>query len=167
MYGSIFGYQTLSPILLVWAFSGLAPVNAPVSELLLMAANPLTVANTKPASVSWKECLRQQPAWFGSQETIRIADNVLLYQRDTGGWPKNIDMAVELDDEAKTNVSRQKTLKNDSTIDKKYHLAEIEIERRTGYAWYVTAPRELLAKDYPGWLAMNSRLLGTAKDAAR
>ena len=34
----------------------------------------------------------------------------------------------------------------------KYSLAEIENERRTGYAYYGTWPATLLAKDYPEWL---------------
>jgi PelA/Pel-15E family pectate lyase len=33
----------------------------------------------------------------------------------------------------------------------KYRLAEIEHERRTGYAWYGHWPAELLARDYPAW----------------
>lgn len=35
----------------------------------------------------------------------------------------------------------------------KYRLADIEHERRTGYAWYTTAPATLLAKEYPVWKA--------------
>ena len=31
-------------------------------------------------------------AFFTTPEAIRIADNVLLYQQTTGGWPKNIYM---------------------------------------------------------------------------
>jgi PelA/Pel-15E family pectate lyase len=34
---------------------------------------------------------------------------------------------------------------------KKYRLAEIEHERRTGYACYTEAPATLLANDYPAW----------------
>ena len=34
-----------------------------------------------------------------------------------------------------------------------YSLAEVDRERRTGSGWYVTAPRRLLAKDYPAWRA--------------
>jgi PelA/Pel-15E family pectate lyase len=33
----------------------------------------------------------------------------------------------------------------------KYSVAEIEAERRNGYAWYVGEPNELLEKDYPKW----------------
>lgn len=34
-----------------------------------------------------------------------------------------------------------------------YTLAEVSLERRTGYAWYGTWPRNLLEKDYPAWKA--------------
>ena len=34
-----------------------------------------------------------------------------------------------------------------------YSLAEVDRERRTGSGWYVTAPRRLLATDYPAWRA--------------
>ena len=37
----------------------------------------------------------------------------------------------------------------DSVI--KATLAEIEIERRTGYNWYGTWPRELIETQYPAW----------------
>src|SRR5262249_41292684 len=33
----------------------------------------------------------------------------------------------------------------------RYNVMEIEEERRNGYAWYVSAPAELLNKDYPAW----------------
>jgi len=33
----------------------------------------------------------------------------------------------------------------------KYDVAQIEHERRTGYAWYVDAPEKLLKRDYPAW----------------
>ena len=36
--------------------------------------------------------LEQPPAWYASDEARRLADNVLQYQRDSGGWPKDIDM---------------------------------------------------------------------------
>ena len=36
---------------------------------------------------------------------------------------------------------------------KKYALAEIEYERRNGYAWLGYWPESLLSKDYPAWKA--------------
>jgi len=35
--------------------------------------------------------------------------------------------------------------------EKKYDIKEIEIERRTGYAWYGTWPEKLLRTEYPVW----------------
>jgi PelA/Pel-15E family pectate lyase len=40
---------------------------------------------------------------------------------------------------------------------KKNTLAEIENERRVGYAYYVESPKKLLEKDYPRWLAKWSK----------
>jgi PelA/Pel-15E family pectate lyase len=34
----------------------------------------------------------------------------------------------------------------------KYSVAEIEAERRNGYAWYIDGPADLLSNDYPRWL---------------
>jgi len=39
----------------------------------------------------------------------------------------------------------------------KYRLADIEEERRTGYAWYLTNPQVLLEKEYPAWQAKIGR----------
>ncbi|MEO7310223.1 MAG: pectate lyase [Chitinophagaceae bacterium] len=38
---------------------------------------------------------------------------------------------------------------------KKFSVAEIEYERRVGYAWYGTWPAKLLDKEYPAWKARN------------
>ena len=43
--------------------------------------------------IVWKEAMNQNSDWYSSTEAIRLADNVLLYQHKTGGWPKNINMA--------------------------------------------------------------------------
>ena len=36
---------------------------------------------------------------------------------------------------------------------RRYSLAEIENERRVGYAWYGNWPQRLLASEYPAWQA--------------
>jgi PelA/Pel-15E family pectate lyase len=66
--------------------------------------------------ISWDCCLNQWPEFYGSNEAIRIADNVLLYQRNTGGWQKGIDMAAVLSEEDKTKLRKDKS-KKDSTLD--------------------------------------------------
>jgi len=70
----------------------------------------------KPLPVKWPDVLKRDPAWYESDDARRIADNLLLYQRDTGGWPKNIDMAAVLSDGAKAALLKQKS-EIDSTID--------------------------------------------------
>ena len=35
--------------------------------------------------------LRFDENWYGSMDARLIADNMLLYQLNNGGWPKNID----------------------------------------------------------------------------
>ncbi len=40
----------------------------------------------------------------------------------------------------------------------RYQVSEIEHERRIGYAWYVTSPRDLLERDFPAWTARIARM---------
>jgi hypothetical protein len=68
------------------------------------------------ASLTWKECVRQKPAWFAGDEAARVAENVLLYQRSSGGWPKNLDEAAPLSDKEKADLAAHKQ-DTDSTID--------------------------------------------------
>jgi PelA/Pel-15E family pectate lyase len=68
------------------------------------------------APVTWSQCLNQPPAWYATPEAVRIAEIMLLYQRNTGGWPKNIDMSVPLKPDGRARVASEKTL-TDSTID--------------------------------------------------
>ena len=52
----------------------------------------------------------------GEVEALRLADNFILYQRDSGGWPKNIEMLKAVSDREKAVILSQKK-NNDSTID--------------------------------------------------
>lgn len=56
--------------------------------IFLSALPPLT------AALRWADVPRQPDAWHASAEARAIADNVLLYQDLTGGWPKNRDMTL-------------------------------------------------------------------------
>lgn len=46
-----------------------------------------------------------------------MGEQILLYQRTTGGWPKNIDMARPMDDGERAKVAADKGRRDDSTID--------------------------------------------------
>jgi PelA/Pel-15E family pectate lyase len=67
-------------------------------------------------SIRWGAILNQPSTWYASTDALRVADNVLLYQRNSGGWPKNIDMASELTDHDRAELTARKT-ETDSTID--------------------------------------------------
>lgn len=64
--------------------------------------------------------------FYKSDEAKRIADNVLLYQLTTGGWPKNIYMPKELSAEELNKVLKDKDKVNEGTIDNGATTTEIE-----------------------------------------
>ena len=86
-------------------------------QILLFAfAACLTVMAQKPKNNA--RMLREtKPEFFTTQEARRIGDQVLLWQRVTGGWPKNIDMVTPMSDEQCQLVEKTKTRRDDSTID--------------------------------------------------
>ena len=57
------------------------------------------------------------PDFFKTAEARRIGDQILLYQRVTGGWQKNMDMASRLTDEERNKVLSEKNRRDDSTTD--------------------------------------------------
>jgi PelA/Pel-15E family pectate lyase len=85
--------------------------------------------------VSWRQALDQDPEWYASDEAIRIADNLLTYQHETGGWPKNIDMASKLSKEEIREIEKKKkdsdsnegrpTLDNGATHTQMRYLARV------------------------------------------
>lgn len=83
-----------------------------VAQQAFAQAKQNVLANVVP----WNEALKQKPEWYASAEAMRIADNVLLYQRSSGGWPKNIDMASLMSEREKKSLLNHKK-DNDSTID--------------------------------------------------
>ena len=58
-----------------------------------------------------------RPEFFKTEEARRIGEQVLLYQRVTGGWPKNINMARPLTSEEKTRLAKDRERIDDSTTD--------------------------------------------------
>lgn len=71
-----------------------------------------------PASAQRKNDLRKRDeAFFATDEAFRIGEQVLLYQRETGGWPKNIDMAKPLTEAEQQTLLQERSRRNDSTTD--------------------------------------------------
>lgn len=83
----------------------------------------------------------------------RIAAPETAYEFHT----KNFDVVVLSDADAKPIWARHYEIETDRPVFagrdaiKRYALADIERERRTGTPWYGDWPRELLKRDYPAW----------------
>lgn len=114
---------------------------------------------TVPA-VSWAQCMDQPEGWYATPEAVRIAEDVLLYQRRTGGWPKNIDMAVPLSPDGRQRLAEEKP-QTDSTLDNGATTTQIRFLARVSAASkqerfrpvITSGLRYLLEAQYPngGW----------------
>lgn len=77
-----------------------------------------TDVHTQILVKSWsKICETEEGPWFASKEAIEIAENVLLYQREIGGWPKNIQMHLPLTDQEKEALLLLQSSTSDCTAD--------------------------------------------------
>lgn len=67
---------------------------------------------------SWKEVVNtKNEAWFDTDTAKMVAENVLLYQRDIGGWPKNTKMQKPLTPPEKAELIDDKPVADGCTID--------------------------------------------------
>lgn len=79
----------------------------------------------KYTSGEWKQIVRNSPDdFFRTDEAKRIAGNVLAYQRETGGWPKNIAIHRPLGNKLSTILAEKKK-RNDSTTDNDATILEM------------------------------------------
>ena len=77
-----------------------------------MAWMPVTAQNP------FKQLMRKtDPAYFKTDEARQVGNQLLLYQRVTGGWPKNIDMARPLTSDEQAQLLIDKEKPDDSTTD--------------------------------------------------
>lgn len=106
-------------ILLFTALSVILPVQNAFTQLPSAEAKS-RIQNNTPAplpGLSWQYVATRMPdEWYGSEESIRVAENVLLYQRDAGGWPKNTAMHLPLTDAGKAKINDDKGM-NDAIFD--------------------------------------------------
>ena len=138
---------------------------------------PAAVSAAQPngaagSPLTWKQCLNRPSGWYGSIQAVQIADNVLLYQRDCGGWPKNIDMAAALSDSDKARLAHDKgredaTIDNGATCEQLRYLARVieagDADRfRRGFRHGIDY---LLAAQYPngGWPQFYPRAEGYSR----
>lgn len=101
-------------------------------------AQEAKVYKEKQPYKSWVQMApKLDDAFFHTPEAIRIADNVLLYQQVTGGWPKNIYMPAELSPQELEDALHAKEDVNASTIDNDATSTEIRYLSRTYLATHI------------------------------
>lgn len=110
--------------------------------------------------IAWKECLSQPAAWYASVDARRIADNLLIWQCDNGGWTKNEDMAAPLTEAKRAQLLARKptgetTIDNGATHRQLVFLARVSTAAKTDayHAAFFKGIDYLLAAQYPngGW----------------
>lgn len=75
-------------------------------------------SQTKVEDLNWKEVVYGQPKeWYGSKEAVSVAENVLLYQRNVGGWPKNTAIHKPLTESQKDDLRKLQTVGEGATTD--------------------------------------------------
>ncbi len=125
------------------------------------AARALTgKASQAVGTIAWEDAQKKPEEWYATAEALRIADLVLLYQRDSGGWPKNIDMGKPVSEADRVKLAAQKK-ETDSTIDNGATFTQLSYLARVYTAQRQERHREsfekgldyLLKAQYPngGW----------------
>ncbi len=91
----------------------------------LFAQEQIDYKESRPYK-NWVKMVPELPEdFYGTRESIRIADNVLLYQLNSGGWPKNSYIPRELTPEEREKVIAAKSDVNEGTIDNDATTTEI------------------------------------------
>jgi len=86
-----------------------------ITALFLLITVGINAQNTYK---KWPDIIRKNDnAWFASAEAKKIAENVLLYQRNIGGWPKNIQMQQELSPQQQKDLIELKKTAAETTTD--------------------------------------------------
>ena len=90
----------------------------PMRKLFVMIIALSFGAGFCSAAKNWKATLRETDhEFYKTEQATMIGDNLLLFQRVTGGWQKNTDMTYELTSEQRDSIAAEKNRRDDSTID--------------------------------------------------
>ena len=70
-----------------------------------------------------RQYLKKPAGWFATEDAKRVAGNVLSYQSDLGGWPKNVDTTAA--QYAGDRKELKPTFDNGATTDELRFLAQM------------------------------------------
>ena len=87
----------------------------------------LALVITTSAVAAPRDYLKKPTDWFKSDEARKIADNVLSFQSDLGGWPKNTDTASHPYAGTDRDKDLAPTFDNGATTDELRLLARIYV----------------------------------------
>lgn len=126
---------------------------------LLMGASTYTLAQTFPSTEAFSDGIHH---WnlehsernykrYPAEQYVKIADNLVAYQNEDGGWSKNIDWMAELPADSVVNSLsehyRQSTLDNRNTYSQIEYLAQVyTLTKRPVYRKAVLDGLEYLLK---------------------
>jgi PelA/Pel-15E family pectate lyase len=138
--------RTLQPVMArkfeLVSLSGMESVN--ITRFLMRIRNPSQrIVDAIKASAAWLEQVRIDGFVYKdivAPQEPRGRDRVLVASPGSSIWARFYE------------IGTNRPFFSGRDSQKKYNVAEIEHERRTGYAWYGTWPENLLKRDYPEWL---------------
>lgn len=123
-----------------------------MATLLVSLSSIADVQNKK-----WSQVATQMSeSWYGTDEAKAIAENVLLYQKNSGGWGKNIEMHKTLTEAEKQNVinakSERSCFDNTATTMEMRFLAKVykHIKDKRYYNAFNKALNCLITAQYTG-----------------
>ncbi len=115
--------------------------------LSLCAWMMASLSTAQVHSQQWKQILRQtDESFYKTDEAQRIGEQLMLYQRVTGGWPKNINMVTPLTQEQREQVMADKHRTDDSTTDNDATNIQMHFLARLFHATHDKQVRESFCK---------------------
>ncbi|MEJ5260669.1 MAG: pectate lyase [Anaerohalosphaeraceae bacterium] len=120
--------------------------------VMLMMGTALSQAAEWP-TLRLSRYLNREAAWYSSPEALTLADNILTWQDDYGGWPKNVNTASKPYDGNRKDLHG--TFDNGATIGELRFLARVY--KASGQERYLQAFQKgfemILKAQYPtgGW----------------
>lgn len=99
------------------------------TKILFVLAFVFSLCSSLSAQVhdkSWRNIIyKKEDSWFSTPEAKQVAENVLLYQRNIGGWPKNVQMHHPLSEAEKKKLIQKKQTNEGATTDNGATIQEL------------------------------------------